>query len=184
MILEIPNAISSEKCLWIREAVKPFLSKTKAHEQNRDGNTVSITYNSELKEVDNFLSNVFSNIQATVLKQRFNIPGRCESGDSGYEYHLYNPGDICHYHADGEFHDGAQTTLLRYASVTLHLNTVEEGGELIFPVQDKKIKTEEGKIVVFPPYGMYSHYTSPSIYPREVIVTWFVYQNFVVSRKY
>jgi hypothetical protein len=71
---------------------------------------------------------------------------------------------------------------LRYASVTLHLNTVHEGGELVFPAQNKKVKTEEGKIVIFPPYGMFGHYTTPSEEPREVVVTWFIYANMVVRR--
>jgi len=59
---------------------------------------------------------------------------------------------------------------------------VHEGGELVFPVQNKKIKTEVGKIVVFPPYGMYQHYTTPSDEPREVIVSWFVYNNLTVCK--
>jgi hypothetical protein len=54
---------------------------------------------------------------------------------------------------------------------------VHEGGELIFPEQNKSIKTEEGKLVIFPPYGMYGHYTTPSNEPREVIVAWFVYDG-------
>jgi hypothetical protein len=73
-------------------------------------------------------------------------------------------------------------TLLRYASVILHLNTVREGGELVFPEQNVKIQTEEGKLVVFPPYGMYGHYTTPSNETREVIVSWFVYNGINVVK--
>jgi hypothetical protein len=80
---------------------------------------------------------------------------------------------VCHTHSDGE----AVSGLLRYASVVMHLNTIEEGGELVFPNQNKSVKTEEGKVVIFPPYGMFEHYSTPADVAREVIVTWFVYNN-------
>jgi hypothetical protein len=150
---------------------------------NRDGKTVNITKTPELQQVDAFLSKLFSDIHSNVVFQRYRPPPVCTSGDSGYEYHLYEPGDVCHFHADYEFHSGDEDTLLRYASVVLHLNTVNQGGELVFPSQDKKIKTEMGKVVIFPPYGMFSHYTTPSEEPREVVVTWFVYTNHVIRRK-
>jgi hypothetical protein len=183
MIIELPNFISKEDTSFIKEAVKPFLQFQKQNTYNRDGKTVNITKTPELQQIDNFLSNVFLEVQRNVVSQRYKPPPQCASGDSGYEYHLYSPGDVCHSHADYEFHDGAEETLLRYASVVLHLNTVNEGGELVFPAQDKKVKTEEGKIVIFPPYGMFSHYTTPSKEPREVVVTWFVYTNYIMRRK-
>ena len=100
----------------------------------------------------------------------------------GYEYHIYNPNDICRYHSDGELQDNSKPhTLLRYASVVLHLNTVTEGGELVFPNQNKSIKTEEGKLVIFPPYGMFAHYTTPSNQKREVLVSWLVYDGLIVN---
>ena len=99
------------------------------------------------------------------------------SADSGYEYHIYDSQEICNYHGDGEFDHNGSEIRIRYASVTLHLNTIKEGGELIFPNQNKKVKTEAGKIVIFPPYNMFGHYTTPSEEPREIIVTWFLYRG-------
>jgi hypothetical protein len=162
----------------IRNAVQPFLSQAPAttHPTNRDGKTVGISTEPELKEIDRYLHALFVKVQEDIVAKRYKP--EYPSGDSGYAYHLYRPGDICHYHKDGEFSDPTQPeTLLRYASVTLHLNTVKEGGELVFPAQNKKVKTEAGKIVIFPPYGMFGHYTTPSEEPREVVVTWFVYQG-------
>ena len=100
-----------------------------------------------------------------------------KSCDTGYDYHVYNPNDICNIHSDGEI----LKNKLRYASVVLHLNTVEDGGELIFPNHNKKIKTEEGKVVIFPPSSSFLHYTTPSNTPREVIVSWFCYANVKVD---
>ena len=179
MILEFPNYLDSETTKKIREAVKPFISHKKQTAYNRDGNTVYITHTPELKNLDDKLHKIFVKVQKDIILQRFNptLP----SADSGYEYHIYHPKDICHFHSDGEF-GSKGNTLLRYASVILHLNTVHEGGELVFPEQNVKIKTEEGKLVIFPPYGMFGHYTTPSNETREVIVSWFVYDGISVVK--
>ena len=175
MILEFPNYLDSETAKEIRDAVRPFVSQKKETTYNRDGNTVDITNTPELKNLDDRLHKIFIKIQEDIIQNRYKPQIRA-SADSGYEYHLYNPNEICYYHLDGELQDPrSNKTLLRYASVVLHLNTVKEGGELVFPEQNKSIKTEEGKLVIFPPYGMYGHYTTPSSEPREVLVTWFVY---------
>jgi len=181
MILEFPNYLDSNTLKEIRDAVRPFISHKKETAYNRDGNTVNITKIPELKVLDNKLHQIFIKVQINIIKNRYKP--QYQSADAGYEYHLYNSNDICHYHTDGELQNpNEDKTLLRYASVILHLNTVYEGGELVFPNQNVKIKTEEGKLVIFPPYGMYGHYTTPSNEPREVIVTWFVYDGINVVK--
>ena len=181
MILEFPNYLDLETTKEIREAIKPFIPHKKTTAYNRDGNTVNITQIPELKNLDDKLHKIFIKIQENIIQQRFKP--QVPSADSGYEYHLYNPNEICHYHADGELQSlNSNKTSLRYASVILHLNTVHEGGDLVFPEQNKSIKTEEGKLVIFPPYGMYGHYTTPSNEPREVLVTWFVYDGINVVK--
>jgi hypothetical protein len=176
LILEFPNYLSAETVKVIKETVKSFTPQKKQARYNREGNTVLITFIPELKELDSKLHKIFIKIQADIVQPKYKPT--FESADAGYEYHIYHPKDVCHPHVDGEMHRAQDNiTLLRYASVILHLNTVYEGGELVFPEQNVKIKTEEGKLVIFPPYGMYSHYTTPSNEPREVIVTWFVYNN-------
>ncbi len=181
MILEFPNYLDAETVKEIRETVKPFTLQKKEAVYNRDGTTINITNTPELKELDSKLHKIFIEVQTNIIQKKYNF--NFLSADSGYEYHIYHPKDICHYHIDGEFAQSTDNvTLLRYASVILHLNTVHEGGELIFPEQNKSIKTEEGKLVIFPPYGMYGHYTTPSNEPREVIVTWFVYDGINVVK--
>lgn len=184
MIIELPNYVSSDLIEKIRNSVRPFIPPNKQHTYNRDGRSVIISATPELKDLDAELMEVFSEVQNSVVQHRYKVKRR--TGDSGYEYHLYDPKDVCHVHADIEIpFDGktAKTSLLRYASVVLHLNTVEQGGELIFPSQNVSIKTEAGKIVVFPPYGMFQHYTTPSEQPREVVVTWFVYDGITVYER-
>lgn len=170
MIIELPNFVSRDITARVRDAVAPFLeSPDDVYGTYRDGKTVSISQIEALKPIDVELQRIFTAVQETIVARRYNPQRR--SADSGYEYHKYAPGDVCHYHSDGELVDG----FIRYASVVLHLNTLESGGELVFPNQNKTVKTEEGKIVVFPPYGMFGHYTTPATQPREVVVCWFIY---------
>lgn len=173
MIIELPNFVSAEDVEKIRSAVTPFLpDRQDNYQTNRDGSSVNISETPELKEIDSALHGFFSKIGSGVLKCRYKP--QFDSADSGYEYHRYNPGDICHHHSDGEVDPAG---MLRYASVVLHLNTPSDGGEIVFPAQNKSVKTEAGKVVIFPPYGSFSHYTTPSSDAREVIVSWFVYAN-------
>jgi hypothetical protein len=172
MIVEIPNYINKETIDEIKNSIHPYIKKyTGQVAFYRDGNTVSITQIAELKDLDNKLHDIFRRISHEIVVPRFQP--RYKSCDTGYEYHVYNPNDICNIHSDGE----VSGNKLRYASVVLHLNTVEDGGELIFPNHNKKIKTEEGKVVIFPPSGPFLHYTTPSNTPREVIVSWFCYED-------
>lgn len=183
MIIEAPNFIDADTVSFIKEAVYPYIPKEQTHAYNREGKTVNISDTAELNKLDEKLSDIFLSAQRKIVNFKYK-PGY-PSGDSGYEYHLYEPGDICQIHADSElaFTDNKDSSLIRYASVVLHLSTLNDGGELIFPNQNKKIKTEAGKIVIFPPYSMYPHYTTPSAYPREVVVTWFVYSNISAFKK-
>lgn len=177
MIIELPNFVDNETVDQIKNSIKPYVKKTEKsyYGTYRDGQTVNITglatNDKNMSSLDGVLHNIFSKIQSDIIKRRYKPP--FGSADSGYEYHIYRPGDLCHLHSDEEVSNG----MLRYASVTLHLNTVNDGGKLVFPSQNKKIKTEKGKVVIFPPYGMFEHYVTESSENREVIVTWFVYDN-------
>lgn len=183
MIIELPNYVDLETIAEIKAAINPHINPNKKTTFYRDGNTVNIGEVPELKDVDNKLQTIFTKLQQDVIQHRYKP--QCSSGDTGYEYHIYNPGEVCHYHTDGEFASRAGNNsnwFVRYASVVLHLNTVHEGGEIVFPDQGKTVKTEAGKIVIFPPYGMFGHYTTPSKEPREVIVTWYVYAGWNAIR--
>lgn len=172
MILEFPEFIDLETVEHIRNSVKPYLSDKKAPSYNRDGNTISVSTMPELKELDEKLHAIFNSAYKNIIVNRFK-PIFPATSDTGYEYHRYGLGDICQYHADGEVAEGR----LRFATAIIHLSTIENGGETIFPSQNVKIKSEAGKLVVFPPYGMYGHYTTPADEPREILMTWFIYEN-------
>lgn len=177
MILEFPNYISNDFADHISNECRKYISPLRNTAYNRDGNTVLISDELELNELDSELHKIMTKINQDIITQRYKP--QFPSGDTGYEYHLYNPGDICHIHSDGEV---SSKNSLRYASVVLQLTTNLDGGELIFPSQNKTIKTEKGKLIIFPPYGMYSHYVTPSSTAREVIVSWFIYDGITVNK--
>jgi hypothetical protein len=173
MIIELPKFVSKEEVAFISNGVKPYLPET-SHTYNRDGKSVFITKTPELSDVDSVISKIMMRLQVDVVNSRYRP--MFTSGDSGYEYHLYEKGQICHYHSDGEVSYG----FLRYATVILFL-TNNEGGELVFPSQNVEVKPEAGKVVVFPPYGTHGHYSKPSETNREILMTWFVYNGIKVN---
>lgn len=175
MILEYPNFVSQDLINEIRHTCVKYICPHQKTAYNRDGDTVCISENSELKELDNKIHAIMNDVSENIILHRYSP--QFSSADSGYEYHRYNPNQICHYHSDGEVADN----LLRFASVIIQLTTNEEGGQLVFPRQNKTIKTEAGKLVIFPPYGTYGHYVTPSPTVREVIVSWFVYNNVTIQ---
>ena len=174
MIYEFPNFVDKDFIKEIKESCQNYLGVVNETTYNREGQSVNITATPELVDLDKKIHEQLMIKIAHEVKLRYR-PHFLDTGDSGYEYHKYGIGDQCFYHADGEVVDG----LLRYASVVIHLSTND--GELVFPTQNKKIKTEEGKMVVFPPYGGFGHYVTPSSTPREVLVSWLIYKGVQVN---
>jgi hypothetical protein len=174
MIIELQNFVAKDQVKIIRDGVRPFLLEVQMPTYNRDGKTLLITKTPELKPIDDLIAPIMDKLQTGVVKQRFKP--MFNSGDSGYEYNLYEPGQVCHYHTDGEVGQG----FLRYATVILFL-TDNNDGELVFPSQNIEIKPEAGKVVVFPPHGTYGHYSKPSKTDREIVMTWFTYVGIQVT---
>ena len=176
MIIELPNYVDLNLVEEIKSAVKPHINNNVNHRIYRDGNTVVISNTLELKDIDNKIHILYNEIQRNIIAPRYSPIG--QSADSGYQYHIYKPGDVAHPHVDGEVYG----SFLRYASVIFCLNTPKDGGELVFPKQNKIIKSEAGKIIIFPPNGTHTHYTTPSTDIREVVVSWFIYKDIVVQQ--
>ena len=183
MILEFPNYIDKEFIDYIKQEVQPYLQNATTSCGNRTGITVPISKESGLKNLDNRLHTLMLKIQTDIASSFEPLFG---SGDNGYEYHKYGIGQSCKAHADGEVDinnlSDKGTSSIRYASVIIHLTT-NTGGELVFPKQNRSIKTKAGKVVVFPPYGTHRHYTTPAKEEREVIVTWFTLTDLYAQRR-
>ena len=186
MITLLKDAVPSELIKKIRTQCDPHLLKDNTakfgHAYNRVGRTVNVSQVESLKELDleiaDFFKDFINNFVSPVLRPIYG------ASDSGYEFHRYGAGDSCLVHSDCEVAFGADQThtLLRFATVIFHLNTVKNGGETIFPNQNQSFKTVEGQILVFPPIGAYPHYVTPSDEPRDILMTWLVYNSIRVVK--
>jgi Rps23 Pro-64 3,4-dihydroxylase Tpa1-like proline 4-hydroxylase len=74
--------------------------------------------------------------------------------DMGYAIQRTNPGEHYHWHIDGGSHDFSQRQLV----ALWYLNDVPgPGGETEFLYQDIRIKPEQGKLILFPPFWTHEH---------------------------
>jgi|TARA_R110002153_G_scaffold273763_1_gene445542 hypothetical protein len=77
-------------------------------------------------------------------------------------------------HYDHVLIDTLDGVKYRNFSVIVALNDDYEGGEIIFPRRDIKVKLKAGEAIIFPPYWTHVHYTNDlnGTY-RYTINTWF-----------
>jgi Rps23 Pro-64 3,4-dihydroxylase Tpa1-like proline 4-hydroxylase len=74
--------------------------------------------------------------------------------DIGYNMQRYRAGEYYHWHIDGGSHQFADRQLV----ALWYLNDVPgPGGETEFRFQDVKVRPEEGKLVLFPPFWTHEH---------------------------
>jgi len=74
--------------------------------------------------------------------------------DLGYQVQRYLPGEYYHWHIDGGSHEFSQRQLV----VLWYLNDVPgPGGETEFLYQGVKVKPQQGKMVLFPPFWTHEH---------------------------
>ncbi len=74
--------------------------------------------------------------------------------DMGYAIQRTNPGEFYHWHIDGGSHEFSQRQLV----AVWYLNDVPgPGGETEFKFQQVKIRPEQGKLVLFPPFWTHEH---------------------------
>jgi len=83
--------------------------------------------------------------------------------------HDGEPPDHFHEHADAWDVDSAT----RQVAMIGYLNTVEEGGETVFPNYDLVIKPQEGDLLIFPAGFTHTHLSKPPISrSKYCVVTW------------
>ena len=76
------------------------------------------------------------------------------------------------------YENGGLQVSPRKLVVQLYLNTVEEGGETEFLYINKRIKAEQGRLIIFPAAFTHSHRGNPPIGQDKYIVsTWAVSQD-------
>lgn len=184
-ILELENFISNEDCDYILSEIEPNLKKYKIKENDLNYNRMGITYriHPTLHQVDTFIYDILRRVMEVLVQNKYYysvFETKNEIQDSGYDFHRYHHNEGCDLHYDG-------TILLphvTFAAISIGLNTPKTGGEIVFPNQNKKIKTEKGKVVVWPTHPFYKHEVlPPKDCHRDVLITWLIYSNYFVIPK-
>ncbi len=88
----------------------------------------------------------------------------------------YRAGETSADHFPLHFDAFDHKTSVRIVAFLWYLNTLDEGGETVFPVLGPRIAPREGRLVVFPPMWMYEHSGEPPLSADKYIVT--SYLNF------
>ena len=160
-IFEKQNALSGEFC---EDVIKRFEKNTQDQYEGRIGQIASKD-NSIKRSTDLVVSGkppwhdvdraLFKSLGFAVREFRnqypyFNGPFK----DMGYGLQKTAPGEFYHWHIDGGSHDFSHRQLV----AIWYLNDVQgPGGETEFLFQDLKIKPEQGKLLLFPPFWTHEH---------------------------
>ena len=160
-IFEIPNALPGEIC---EEMIRRFESKTEQQYEGRIGQLQqkdqSIKRSTDLvvsgkedwKDIDSILFRSMGFAMRVFREKYPYFKGPFK--DMGYAIQRTNPGEFYHWHIDGGSHEFSQRQLV----AVWYLNDVEgPGGETEFLFQDVKIKPEQGKLILFPPFWTHEH---------------------------
>ena len=160
-IYEIQNSLTNDIC---QEMIARFEANQEQQYPGRVGQgaveETSIKKSTDLvvsgkenwKDIDQIL---FHSAALAVRAMRekfpyFNGPFK----DVGYNVQRTEPGQHYHWHIDGGSHEFSQRQLV----VIWYLNDVAgPGGETEFSYQNLKIKPEQGKMLLFPPFWTHEH---------------------------
>ena len=172
MFLEVHNCFSNEECDEISSRCGALIQKNKMnYELNREGNTVQFPEHPKIRDLWELISKRLMHYYFNKVMLVYNL-GSIPVADSGIAFHRYKPGDKLYNHADEIFSRNSEKINPRLLSVVVCL-TDNEDSELVFPRQNKKIKTEKGKLICFLPNNCFEHYmNNNSNKDRDVLVTW------------
>lgn len=160
-IFEVRNALPAEVC---EAMIERFEDNPQDQYQGRIGQTyskdTSIKRSTDLvvsgkehwKDVDSILFHSLG-FALREFKQTYHyFQGPFK--DNGYAIQRTEPGEFYHWHIDGGSHEFAERQLV----AVWYLNDVPgPGGETEFLYQEVKVRPEQGKLVLFPPFWTHEH---------------------------
>ena len=160
-IYEVRGALTPEVCA---EIVRRFEANPEHQYQGRIGQTQSrdlsikrstdmtVSDKPQWKDIDHIL---FRSMGAALGRIRERFPFfKGPFKDMGYAIQRTNPGEYYHWHIDGGSHEFSYRQLV----AVWYLNDVPgPGGETEFLFQGVKVRPEQGKLVLFPPFWTHEH---------------------------
>lgn len=201
-VLVIDDVLTEEECQYVIDTLNqsPDLEKIRHLGNEEVGYTVRegksyLLDKVYFKDIDELIFNkvttkIYSVFQTNEYYRRW--VAKYDVSDLGYQYCKYTEGEMLRTHYDSHFIKHGETNYLGtktsipytafiFASMSLQLNTLAEGGELIFPKQNIVIPQKAGRVVVWSPDYLYEHGTNPvgEGDERHNIVTWYSSRNIV-----
>lgn len=160
-VFEVLGALPSEQCC---EMIRRFeANPEQQHEgrigqlQNKDrtvkkSTDLTISNKTDWKDIDRIL---FQSLAAAMREFRARYPFfKGPFKDMGYAMQRTLPGEYYHWHVDGGSHGFSYRQLV----AIWYLNDVPgPGGETEFLYQSLKVKPEQGKLILFPPFWTHEH---------------------------
>ncbi|MFV1992404.1 MAG: 2OG-Fe(II) oxygenase [Acidiferrobacterales bacterium] len=160
-IYEINNALPGDIC---QEMIRRFDKYKDEQYAGRIGQTAE-EHNDIKRSTDLVISGkehwqdldraLFQSLGAVIHQFRETFPYfKGPFKDMGYAIQRTSPGEYYHWHIDGGSHEFSQRQLV----AVWYLNDVPgPGGETEFKFQDVKVKPEQGKLLLFPPFWTHEH---------------------------
>lgn len=161
-IYEIPKALPGDVC---REMIRRFEASADQQYAGRIGQggmeetsikkttDLRVSGRADWKDIDAILVQSLSK-HFSAIAQAFPYFTANRFKDLGYNMQRYRQGEYYHWHVDGGPGEFSQRQLV----ALWYLNEVAgPGGETEFPLQEIKVRPEEGKLVLFPPFWTHPH---------------------------
>lgn len=161
-IYEVARALPADVC---REAIRRFEERTDQQYEGRIGmeaeaapavkrsTDLAISGREDWRDIDQAFARQLASV-VRAFGAEFPFFAANAFKDMGYNLQRTLPGEFYHWHVDagpGEFRD-------RQLVAIWYLNDVPgPGGETEFALQDVKVKPEEGKLALFPPFWTHVH---------------------------
>jgi len=180
-IYERPKTIPAD---WCDEMIRRFEAHPEQQNQGRIGQTqgldaevkrtmdLVVSGREDWKDIDQVF---FRCMGAALAEIRETFPFfKGPFKDMGYQIQRYLPGEFYHWHIDGGSHEFSQRQLV----AIWYLNDVlPPGGETEFLYQDVRIRPEQGKMVVFPPFWTHEHRSATlQTGVKYIATTWVVFR--------
>ena len=160
-IFQVRRALSSEQCRAMIERFEHREDQQQPGRIGQQGSTddsvkkttdIPVSGNQDWQDVDKLLFASLGRVLREFKQQFHFFQGPFK--DTGYHLQRYLPGEYYHWHIDGGSHQFSQRQLV----ALWYLNDVPgPGGETEFLYQGVKVKPEEGKLVLFPPFWTHEH---------------------------
>ena len=171
-ILEIPNALSADVCTQIIDKFEADPRKGPGHVfggLNLNWKRSTDLHITPLPEWSDLDARLHDSLACGVIKYHTAYPhlNACKLKDLGHQVQRTEPGEFYDWHADAGVHRNAA----RVYVFIWYLNDVADGGHTEMKYLGRRVKPEQGKLLLFPAAWTHYHRGEPVVSNTKYIVT-------------